>query len=172
MSLEDDSQSPRADADTGAKNVAGGSLRRFLLKLRESPAAQDRFIFDPIGIMEAAGLTAEEQDVLLSGDPDAINALVWPKGHAPRNGPIMTIDLVNSAWGQMPVVRKVHDYHIVTTPGGPETPNSASQVVGGPCGFMGSVATPTAQTGPQPMPGQRHASAPGPIQHSRPRRWR
>jgi hypothetical protein len=79
-------------------------LRAFLLRLAESPALRDRFIFDPITMMAEAPLDAEEQELLLTGDERAINARVWPDGNFPVYGPIMEIDIVDSEHGRMPLV--------------------------------------------------------------------
>jgi hypothetical protein len=83
-----------------------GALRELLLRLAEAPNMRDRLIFDPIGLMSEAGLSKNDQELLLSCDTDAINARVWPEGKAPRVGPVLEIDILLTEYGPMPLVRE------------------------------------------------------------------
>jgi hypothetical protein len=125
-------------------------LRTLLLRLAELPELQDRFIFDPVGLMSEAGLGEDDQELLLSGDVDAINTRVWPEGRAPRNGPVLEIEIVDSEDGRMPLVRNaVHP--VVSTYSDPQVPPSSPEPLGDASSFVGSVAT--AYPGPLPIPG-------------------
>ncbi len=88
-------------------------LRALLLRLARSPELQDRLIFDAKALLQEAGLSDEDQNLLLSADAEAINARVWPEGGAPRTGPILQIDIVQTGNDEMPVIR--HAAHPVVT---------------------------------------------------------
>lgn len=44
----------------------------FIINLSKDPALRDQFKKDPHGTMDAHGLSAEDKEVLTSGDPDKI----------------------------------------------------------------------------------------------------
>jgi hypothetical protein len=55
------------------------SLTEFLTGLLEDPARLDAFHGDRAGTMAAAGVSSEDQDAVLSGDPDRIYDAVGPE---------------------------------------------------------------------------------------------
>src|SRR4051812_2053292 len=134
-----ESQRPAGDQSAGTTDAtAHDPLRVFLLKLAEAPEMRDRLIFDPVGLMFEADLTPDDQELVLSGDVEAINARVWPEGDAPRNGPLLQIDVVASQDGQMPIVRAAYSCLIVTNQ--PQAVMSPAQHRARTTGIVGSVA--------------------------------
>src|SRR3982751_5513887 len=119
-----------------------GALQELLLRLAEAPHMRDRLIFDPIGLMSDAGLSPDEQELLLSGDIDAINERVWPEGKVPRVGPMLEIEVVSTEHGPMPLVREAQLHTLSTTL--PDTPGPTPDVQPSTPirGFVGSIAVP------------------------------
>jgi len=163
------------------EGIADDPLQKLLVKLAQFPELRDRLIFDPIGLMSEAHLAPDDQDLLLSGDVDAINARVWPEGRPPRNGPLVEIEIVDSDHGRMPLVRAIHPYVIRTTQPDPQTFVSGTQLLSS---FMGSVAMPAPPrvptlAGPPPgtaptyPPVESNPAAPAPFAGASvdPRRW-
>jgi hypothetical protein len=66
-------------------------LRDFLVGVATDPAALGRFVKDPETSMSEAGLSAEDQAVLRSGNPGAINARLASGPGAGAGGPMMLV---------------------------------------------------------------------------------
>lgn len=119
-----------------------GALQELLLRLAEAPHMRDRLIFDPIGLMSDAGLSLDEQELLLSGDIDAINERVWPEGKVPRVGPLLEIEVVYTEYGPMPLVREAQPHTLSTTLPDTQGPLPDMQPPTPIRGFVGSIAVP------------------------------
>jgi hypothetical protein len=52
----------------------GASVGEFLIRLGEDPDLLPRFKKDPYGVMEEAGLSDEQQELIMSGDVRRIQA--------------------------------------------------------------------------------------------------
>jgi hypothetical protein len=66
-------------------------LRAFLVEVATDPAALGRFVKDPEASMSEAGLAAEDQAVLRSGDPGTINARLASGPGAGAGGSMMLV---------------------------------------------------------------------------------
>jgi hypothetical protein len=77
------------------KDPKGGEsddqLRAFLVDVATDPAALGRFVKDPEATMSEAGLSADDQAVLRSGNPAAINARLAGGPAAGPSGPMMLV---------------------------------------------------------------------------------
>src|SRR3954452_12430848 len=66
-------------------------LRAFLVELATDPAALGRFVKDAETSMSEGGLSSEDQAVLRSGNPAAINARLASGPGAAGGGPMMLV---------------------------------------------------------------------------------
>ena len=53
-------------------------LLDFLMRLQEDPEVKAQYAADPRGAMTAAGVSAEDQETVLSRDPERLNAALPP----------------------------------------------------------------------------------------------
>jgi hypothetical protein len=58
-------------------------LLDFVTRLQNDPEHQARFAADPVGTMTEAGLSAEDQDVVQSRDPERLSAAVQAQTGSP-----------------------------------------------------------------------------------------
>ena len=88
------------------KDPKGGEsedqLRAFLVDVATDPAALGRFVKDPDATMSEAGLSPEDQAVLRSGNPTAINARLagGPAAGPPASRALIAagLPLLRTAW--------------------------------------------------------------------------